>query len=150
MNARRVLTLCLLLACSCMAQQDATELRKKAEASSGIPCVRLYLQASRVGLEEADRHFAASDSKAAHEAMDAAVHDVGHAVECSLHTPKYQKNTEIELRKLSRRITAMEHSIEAEERSYLVSSRAEVERQRDRLLHSLFGDAAGDGTENKH
>jgi hypothetical protein len=150
MNARRVLTLCLVLACSCMAQQDATELRKKAESSSGVPCVRLYLQASRIGLEEADRDFAASDTKAAHQALDAAVHDVGHAVECSLHTPKSQKNAEIGLRELSRRITAMEHSIEAEERSYLASTRAEVERQRDRLLHSMFGDAAGKGGEKKH
>jgi hypothetical protein len=43
----------------------------------------------------------------------------------------------------------MEKSLEAEEHPYLVSARAEVEKQRDRLLHSMFGDAAGSTGEKK-
>jgi len=149
MNARYILSLCLLLPGPCMAQQEAAEMQKKAETANGVDCARLSIQAARMSLEDADRQFGASDSKGAHQSLDSAVHDVGHAVECSLHVSKYQKNTEIELRKLSRRISAMEKSLEAEEHPYLVSARAEVEKQRDRLLHSMFGDAAGSTGEKK-
>jgi hypothetical protein len=149
MNVRYILPLCLLLAGYCVAQQDAAEVRKKSETVGGVECARLSLQAARLSLDEADKRFAGSDSKAAHQLVDLALHDVGHAVECSLKAPKYQKNAEIELRRLSRRINEMEKSLEAEESPYLRSAQAEVERQRDRLLHAMFGDAAGNGTEKK-
>jgi hypothetical protein len=150
MNTRSILPLCLLLATCCMAQQDASEVRKKAEATSGVDCVHLFLQSGRISLEEADRRFAASDSKAAHLALDAAMRDMEHAVDCSLPVHRSQKSLEIELRELSRRTLAIEKSTESEERPYLKSVQVEIERQRDRLLHAMFGDAAGSSTEKKH
>lgn len=149
MKAQRVLPLVLLLASFCLAQQDAAELRKKAEAAEGGDCVRIALQAAHNDLEEAHRRFAASDINAAHSALDASVGDVHRAVECSLHAARTQKKAEIELRKISRRMATIAQAVESEERPNLAHAQAEVEKERDRLLHALFGDAATSPAEKK-
>jgi hypothetical protein len=149
MKAQCALPLVLLLTSWCVAQQDPAELRKKAPAAEGGECVRSAAQAAHNDLEEANRRFAASDTNAAHSALDASVGEVHRAVECSLHASRTQKKLEIELRKISRRMATMAQALETEERPNLEHAQAEVEKERDRLLHALFGDAAASPAEKK-
>jgi len=142
MRVQRVLPLVLLLASFCLAQQDAAGPRKAAASAEAADCVRIALQAAHNDMEEAHRRLAASETNAAHSALDASVGDVHRAVECSLRAPKTQKKTEIELRKISRRMATIAQAVETEERPNLAHAQAEVEKERDRLLHALFGDAA--------
>ncbi len=142
MKAQQILPLVLMLALSCFAWQDTAELRKKAETAEGGDCARIALQAANNDLEEAHGRFTASDFGAAHSALDASIADVHRAVECSLRASRTQKKTEIELRRLSRRMATIAQTVETEERPNLVHAQAEVEKERDRLLHALFGDAA--------
>lgn len=142
MKAQRVLPLVLLLASFCFARQDVAEPRKTAAPAEGGDCVRTALQAAHNDLEEAKLRYAASDANAAHSALNACVGDVHRAVECSLSASRTQKKAEIELRKLSRRMATITQAVETEERPKLVHAQAEVEKERDRLLHALFGDAA--------
>lgn len=147
MKVYRLFPLCLLFTAFCTAQQDAAG-QKKAEPG-GMDCVHQNLQAAHGNMEEANRRFAASDVPAAHNAVDAAVSNVHHAVDCSLQVRKSEKKAEIELRKLSRRIEAIAQTLDSEERPYLARAQKDVEDQRDRLLRGMFGDAAAGSGEKK-
>ena len=143
MNVQPVLLFGLLLAFSAAAQQGTSDLSQRAESASGSDCVHLALQAAHNDIEAADHGYAASNDAVARTAIDSAVHDATRAVDCALDSPHMQKKAEIELRKLSRRMTEIARSLEVEERPYVSNAQAEIEKQRDRLLHALFGDAAG-------
>ena len=148
MKAHRILPLCLFFVGFSMAQNTA-EPQKKIEPVGGIDCVRQRRRAARWSSEEANRRCAASDVPIARNAVDATLLNVHRAVECSLQARKGEKKAEIELRTLSRRMKAIAQTLDSEERPYLSHALTEVESERDRLLHVLFGDAAGTRVEKK-
>jgi len=149
MRAHCIPPFCLLLAGFCFAQQHAKETQWSGKSASGAECVRKNLQAARKSLEEADRYFVSSNTAAAHIAVDATVRDVGIAVDCSLQAHKAEKDAEIGVRELSRRMNTIRQALDIEERPYLGGALGELEKQRDRLLYGLFGDAYKDATEKK-
>jgi len=157
MNARlRLLIGVLLTTCGaafCAAPlvgQDASaELQRRADQASGGDCARLSMQAAHHAAEDAKRFFGSGEVKAAHNAIDVALGDVRRAVDCSLQAHKNEKNTEIDLRRLIGRMNEVLHTLDTEDRPRLSESVVELEEQRDRLLHALFGDAAGGGVAEK-
>jgi hypothetical protein len=149
MNARWLLPLCFFLIGSCVAWQSAQELQSRAESANGGECVHVNLRLARQHLADADHRFSDSDLAPARAAVDAALHDVSRAVECSLQVRRSQKSAEIELRELSRRMTALLHTLDSEQRPYLARAQSELEKQHDRLLHAIFGDAMGPVAEKK-
>ena len=150
MKALPGLLICLLLVSSCIAQQrPATDLQRRAEQASGRDCVRLSMRAARETLEAADRLFVAGEVKAAHNAVDATVGYVRRSVDCSLQARKGEKDAEIELRGLIRRTKDVMQTLDSEDRPHLAWSVTELEKQRDRLLHGIFGAAAGNSSEKK-
>jgi hypothetical protein len=150
MKALPGLLICLLLVSSCVAQEGpVADLQRRADQASGKDCVRLSIQAARGTLEAADRLFVAGDVKAAHKAVDAMVHFAGRSVDCSLQARKSEKEAEIDLRRLIRRTNDVQRTLDSEDRPHLAWSVTELEKQRDRLLHGIFGAAAGDTAEKK-
>jgi len=153
MNAHCGWALCLLLAVSTAAQQAAPVPEQKEEPLSGMECVHRSMQAARAQLEDANRRFVAADVKGAHDSIDASVHYAQRMVDCSLQMHRgeknAEKNAEIELRRLSRRMTDIMQTLDSEDRPHLASSLVELDKQRDRLLHALFGDALGGGAGEK-
>jgi len=77
------------------------------------------------------------------------VHYVSHMVDCSLQSRKGEKNAEIDLRKLARRMTDIMQTLDSEDRPHLANSLGELEKQRDRLLRAMFGAAAGGSATEK-
>lgn len=132
-------------------QEDASaELQQRADQARGADCVHLSMQAAHQASESAKRFFEGGDVKAAHAAIDFAIGDVRHAVDCSLQTGKAEKATEIDLRHLIGRMKDVLHTLDTEDRPQLSQSVMDLELQRDRLLHALFGTAVGGGVaENK-
>lgn len=158
--ARRPITHLLLAAffaafiaavlCSHAEAQTAADLQQRADNSHGADCAHLSMQAARQLLEDADKQFEAGNLKAAHEGVDAAVRYAHRATDCSLEARKVQKNTEIELRKLIRRTKDVMQTLDSEDRPHLSQAILELEKQRNRVLHGMFGAAApGDTTEKK-
>lgn len=131
------------------AQDAAAVLQQKAEHANGGDCARLNMQLARLELENARRRFESGDVKAARHAIDASMHYAGRSVDCSLHARKREKDTEIDLRRLIARTKELLHTLDSEERPQLSRSLAELEQQRDRLLHAIFGTAAGSSAPEK-
>lgn len=127
--------------------QDATaDLQQKAEHANGGDCARLNMQLARMELENAQRLFETGDMKAAQNAMDASLNSVGRSVDCSLQARKREKDTEIDLRRLIAHTKEILHTLDTDERPQFSRSLTELEEQRDRLLHAIFGAAASDST----
>ena len=136
----RTLLFCLLVAYSCRAQQGGAVVRMT--ASERKDCVHAAMHAANESVETADHAYTSSDTSSAKAALDAALSDVRRGVDCALEGSRGQKNAEIELRRLSRRLSAVEQSIDADDRPYVHQAQVEVEKQRDRLLRAMFGAAA--------
>ncbi|HVJ04793.1 MAG TPA: hypothetical protein VM578_03920 [Candidatus Saccharimonadales bacterium] len=163
MKTPRIVQACLLLPIFCAAgvasssetssqpQAPATsELEQRADHASGADCSHLSMQASRLLLEEANRQFGAGNVKAAHEEIDSSVRYAQRSVDCSLQVRKAEKSAEIELRKLIRRMKDVMQTLDSEDRPHLSQAIIELEKQRNRVLHGLFGAAApGGATEKK-
>ncbi len=162
MNPPRILTIWLLLTLfrvagmaaqnntSSPSQPATSELQQRADAASGADCARLSLQAARQLLEEANRQFGAGNPKAAHEEIDSSLRYARRSVDCSLQARKGEKATEIELRKLIRRMKDVTQTLDSEDRPHLSRAIIELEKQRDRVLRGIFGAAApGGATEKK-
>jgi len=150
MKALSGLLICVLLAISCKAQEASTaDLQRRADQANGADCARLSMQAARHSMEDANGFFGNGDLTAAHKAVDSSLHYVGRAVDCSLTVRKTEKATEIDIRKLLRRTKDILQTLDSEDRPHLSRSVIEMEQQRDRLLHEIFGAAAGGGAEKK-
>jgi hypothetical protein len=152
MKALHGLLVALLLAIPSLAlaqEGSSADLQHRADAAHGKDCVRLSMQAARQSLEDANRYFTAGDVKAAHAAIDVSVHYARRSVDCSLQAHKDEKNAEIDLRKLIQRMSDVRHALDSEDRPHLTRSLTELEKQRDRLLRSMFGTAAGGAPEKK-
>ncbi|PSH05190.1 MAG: hypothetical protein CXZ00_03275 [Acidobacteria bacterium] len=138
------LLICLLLATSCVAELNSpADLQQKADMAKGSDCARLSMQAAQQLLTEADSDFRASNMEAAHKQIDLVLHYVRRAVDCTLQTRKGEKSTDINLRELTRRMNQVSKTLDSEDQPHLSQSITEMEAQRDRVLHALFGDAAG-------
>lgn len=154
MKAWHGLLMGLLLVSACvvssLAQDNNTaDLRRRADAAKGKECAHLCMQAAQQALEDANRHFVSGDVKAARTEVDISLHYVQRSVDCSLQLHKSEKGMEIELRKLIRRTKDVMQTLDSENRPYLAQSLNELEKQRDRLLHGIFGAAAGGAPESK-
>lgn len=103
----------------------------------------MSLQTARQLLEEANQFFGAGDTKLAHKTIDSSLHYARRSVDCSLQVHKGEKTEEIDLRKLIRRMKDIMQTLDSEDRPHLLSSGLELEQQRDRLLHAMFGAAVG-------
>ena len=133
-----------------LADQDAPiDLQQKTDQANGGDCARLNMQAARKSVEDAKRLFESGDLKSAHNAIDLSLRYVGRSVNCSLQARKREKDTEIDLRRLIERMREVLHTLDTDERPQLSRSLNELEEQRDRLLHAIFGAAAGDSASEK-
>ena len=154
------LPIMVLLAAVCAAQQNSPEssprkadqainpeLQQRADQASGAECAQLSMRAARQELEYADRLFLNGSTQAAHAAIDVSMHYAQRSVECTLQSRKHQKAAEIELRGFIRRMNDVSRTLDSEDRQHLTQVLAELEKQRDRLLQSIFGPAAANSRE---
>lgn len=106
-------------------------------------CVHLGMHAAAQALEDANRSFENGDAKAAHGAIDAMLINARRSVECALIVHKDIKIEEIDLRELLRRLKDISGTLDLADQPHLSQVRAALEKDHDRLLYALFGDALG-------
>jgi hypothetical protein len=158
MKLLHTIAIALLLAPFCAAQRAASsspaerdqavaELQQKADEASGVECAKLSMRAAQLALEDADHLFRSGDTQAAHRDIDVSLHSVQRAVDCTVQSRKREKAMEIELRGFIRRMDDLARTLDSEDRQQLKHVRAELEKERDRLLQALFGPAADNSEE---
>ncbi len=110
----------------------------KAQAANPKDCTKDCLEAARKLVELADQYFTAGNAKDAHAAMDQAGQFALKAGRDSIETRKRRKDVEIGLRKLQRRISEIEESLNFDDRAPVHKIVTSISKTRSDILMSMF------------
>ncbi len=112
----------------------------KARVASTAPNERprLCVEIAEKQLKETDRLYAASDIPAGQAALTDVVTYSELARDYSIQTHKYQKQAEIAVRGMTRKLNEIKHTLGHDDQAALQDALNRLERVRDDLLASLF------------
>lgn len=132
----------VLVGCAWAQEKPEAELRQQAQSASGKECIFACLHVAHLSLDGAPPLLDAGKVPEGRAKLDDVVLMVRRAVDCSLNAHKDQKGAEIETRKLIRRAHEIQRAMDSQDQPYMDDIIAKLEKERDRLLHDLFPDAA--------
>ncbi|HEX8927154.1 MAG TPA: hypothetical protein VF786_15245 [Terriglobales bacterium] len=139
---KRVLLFALVVAliATAAAQQDPLRrLQQIADSSNGGDCARYSVALASRLVEIADKQYEDGKVSDAEQSIKLTGHYAERGALCSIQSRKHEKDTEIGLRKLSKRLTDIEKSLAFEDRPLLRQQTQNIDRLREQLLTSMFG-----------
>lgn len=130
----------MLAASALMAGDDETiqELIAKAQATPSAQA-ELYAKVSRKQVELANDYFNQGDSAKGQAAVRDAVTYAQKALDSARQIPKHLKQTDITLRKTSRRLNDVARTLAFEERPPVTQAVDQIEDIREQILAIMFG-----------
>jgi hypothetical protein len=139
----RTITLCALgatLAASASPSNEPTleELKARLSSTSIGDRPRLCVQIAEKQLAEVDRLYAAAEVEKGQAALTDVVAFSELARDYAIQSHKYQKQTEIAARSMSRKLTDLLHSLGREEQAPVRDAINRLQRVRDDLLFAMF------------
>lgn len=117
---------------------EADKAVARAQAANPKDCTRDCLEAARKLVDLADQYFIAGNVTDARAAMDQAGQFALKAGRDSIDTKKRRKDTEIGLRKLQRRISEIEESLNFDDRAPVHKIVTSISKTRSDILMSMF------------
>jgi exonuclease VII small subunit len=129
----------LLCGVSVAKTETAPELKARADGAHGAEQVKLCLEYAQVELEQANALFTAGDVEQAQSAVGAVMEYLRKGVDAAKSSGKRLKQTEIELRKLEKRMKDIAESLNIDDRPAVLKSVDEIEQLRAGLLSAMFG-----------
>ena len=144
------LSIVLLLCCSLSLAQkpkpeeiqalkaEADQLSARAEAADPRDCTRDCLEAARKLVDLSDQYFTTGSVQDGHDAMDHAGRLALKAGQASIDSKKRRKETEIGLRKIEKRISDIEETLNFEDRAAVHLVVTGISKTRSDILMSLF------------
>ena len=119
--------------------ESPEKLRERAEAAKGGERAKLYMRAAEETVEEANGKFDSGDVEQAHGQVKQAVGDADRATEAARSSGKRLKNTELELRKLVRRLSDIERTLAVDDRGPVHQGIERLQELDRSLLDRMFG-----------
>jgi len=117
---------------------EADKLKAAADASSPERCTESCLDAARVLAELSNDYFTLGNVDEGHAAMKEAGRLAEKAGDASVSSKKRRKQTEITLRKLEKRISDIEQTLNFEDRPAVHEIVARLDKTRSDILMSMF------------
>ena len=135
-----VLLLCATAGAQPVPRNEPTVDELKARIASASPGdkVHLCVQVAEKRLDEADKLYAASDIQKGQEALADVVSFSEQARDYSLQSRKHQKQTEIAMRNMTRKLNNILHTLGHDDQAPVQDAITRIERVRDDLLSSMF------------
>ena len=128
------------LIASCAAQEDPlVRLRQIADTSHGGDCARYSVAYAKLLAEVGDKQYAEGKVDQAEQLIRQLGQYAERGTRCSIESHKHEKDTEINLRKLSRRLTDIEKTVSFEDRALIREQTYNIDRLREKLLTNMFG-----------
>ncbi|MGH9579469.1 MAG: hypothetical protein ACRD2R_00630, partial [Terriglobales bacterium] len=112
--------------CLMASEETLVELKERAAAARGSDRAKLFMEAARKQIEVANQYYGEGSLQAAQEAVAQAVQSADQACTAARESRKRMKKTEIEARKLSRRLAEIG-------RTLALADRPQVEAAVDHL-----------------
>lgn len=120
--------------------QDPTidGLKAKISAASVGEKPHLCIELAKMQLAEVDKSYAASDVDKAQAALTDVVAYSELARDYAIQSHKYQKQSEIAVRNMTRKLTEILHSLGRDDQAAVKDAVSRLDRVRDDLLNSMF------------
>ena len=126
------------------AQEESLEaLKARAEKASGSDQVRLYMDVAMRQLNATDQFYTAGDVEKAKAAMSEIVTYTEKASDVAGRSGKRLKETEIQVRKISKKLTDIKRTLNLEDRPDVQAAVDKLEQVRTALLSRMFGAGKG-------
>ncbi len=136
----------LALAVSAMAQErkvseaEVNHAKQVADSTAHTTeCTKSCLEAARLLAEFSDQYYTDGNVELGLKTMQSAADYANKAGQASIQARKHQKNTEIGLRKLEKRIDEIRQSLNVEDRPPIEEIVKQIDKLRSDILLSLFG-----------
>ncbi len=110
----------------------------RAKAANPKDCTRDCLEAARKLVDLSDQYFTVGNVKDGHAAMDEAGRLALRAGQASIQTNKRRKDTEIGLRKLQKRVSDIEQTLDIDDRPAVHQVAVNISKARSDILMSMF------------
>ena len=122
--------------------ETPSELKARADAAHGAEQAKLCLEYARAQLEYANDLFTKGDVDTAQKAVVEVMQYVRKGANAASSSGKRLKETEIDLRKLEKRMKDIAASLNIDDRPPVLQSVDEIEQVRSGLLAKMFGEKA--------
>jgi polyhydroxyalkanoate synthesis regulator phasin len=133
----------LLLCCLAVGKTESpAELKARADNAHGADEAKLCIEYAHAELEYANDLFTKGDVDAAQAAVSSVMEYVRKGSDAARSSGKRLKQTEIELRKLQKRMKDIGDSLNLDDRPPVLKSADEIEQLRAALLAAMFGPQA--------
>jgi len=119
-------------------EQTLEELKARVSSTSVGDRPQLCLQIAERQLDDADKLYTAFDSEKAQLALTDVVTFSELARDYSLQSRKHQKQTEIAVRKMTRKLNDLKHVVSRDEQVAVQNAIDRLQRVRDDLLLAMF------------
>jgi hypothetical protein len=120
------------------AEPSIEELKARVAAASVGDRPKICMQIAQRQLSEADRLYTASDTEKAQAALTDVVGFSEQARDYSIQAHKYEKQTEIAVRGMTRKLNDMLHTLPHDDQPAVEDAIKHLQRVRDDLLASMF------------
>lgn len=139
-HALSVLLVCAVANARPIPRTESSVEELKARIASAKPSdkVNLCVQVAEKRLDEADKLYAASDIQKGQEAVTDAASFAEQARDYSLQSKKHQKQAEIAMRNMTRKLNNILHTLGHDDQAAVQDAINRIERVRDDLLSSMF------------
>jgi hypothetical protein len=124
------------------ANETLPELKARADAAHGAEQSKLCLEYAHRTLEDANTQFTNGDVDKGQSEVSEVVEYGKKAAEAASASGKYLKQTEIDLRKLSKRLHDVSETLAVEDRPPVQQAVEDIEQTRSDLLARMFGPQA--------
>jgi hypothetical protein len=118
------------------------ELKSRLSSASVPDRPHLCVEIAEKQLTQTDKLYAASDVEKAQASLTEVVEYSEKARDYAIQSHKYQKQAEIAVRGMARKLTELLHSLGTDEQAPVKEAVTRLERVRDDLLSSMFKKAA--------
>jgi hypothetical protein len=145
--------LAVMVAC-CAAQEAPKEdpvsrLRQFADKSNGGDCARYSVAYAQLLAEVGNKQYAEGKIDEAEKLIRQLGQYAARGAQCSMESRKHEKDTEINLRKLSRRLSDLEKTLSFEDRALVREQTYNIDRLREKLLTNMFGGKTAEAFKKK-
>lgn len=139
-GALPLLLLCSMASARPVPRNEPTveELKARIATANTGDKVHLCVQVAEKRLDEADKLYVASDIQKGQEALTDVVSFSEQARDYSLQSRKHQKQTEIAMRNMARKLNNILHTLGHDDQAPVQDAITRIERVRDDLLSSMF------------
>ncbi len=139
-KALTILAAVLLASAASLAREDSIDtLKQRAQAAKPGDQAKLFSEIARREVEAADQLYTSGESEKAKNTLRDAVFSAERASHAAEQSGKQLKETEIKMRKLSKRVDEIKHTLAVEDRPPLDAAIQTLEQLRRDLLARMFG-----------